>query len=424
MLKKDDLFNMIEKSKNFFKNELKLIFLITKNYNDSQSQIWASSLTYFSILAIFPIIALMLGITKGFGIDLFFEQKLLEIIPQNEKMMLEILKIAENLLSSTKGSVLTGVGIIILLWSSMRVLMMLEDAFNTIWRIKKRRLLARRIIDYVAIIFLSPILFIVLIASNSLVINKINESFTYSVMLNHLFINIIAFIVISLIFTTVFIVIPNTNVNYKPAFIAGITTTIIFTILKLVFSILQNSISNYNAIYGSLAFIPIFLIRMQYVWVTILIGAQITYSAQNAEEFMYSKFSEMPIKIRKSIGVSILKLLIDQFQNLEKPYTYSDISKKLDIPAPIIKDTLNDLEEMSLINEVINDKTHETTYQIAINPNKLSIEYFINRLENKGFDNDTEELESIIRSISNRISNEIDENISLRNSKLIKDIKI
>ena len=115
-----------------FENEVKLVLLVSKNYSDSQSQIWASALTYFSMLAIFPIIALMLGITKGFGVDKFFEQKLLEIIPQNETMMLKVFDIAENLLNSTRGSILTGVGVIILLWSAIKVLMMLEDSFNTI----------------------------------------------------------------------------------------------------------------------------------------------------------------------------------------------------------------------------------------------------------------------------------------------------
>ena len=406
-----------------FENEVKLVLLVSKNYSDSQSQIWASALTYFSMLAIFPIIALMLGITKGFGVDKFFEQKLLEIIPQNETMMLKVFDIAENLLNSTKGSILTGVGVIILLWSAIKVLMMLEDSFNTIWRIKKRRSLTRRVVDYVAIIFLGPILFIVVLASNSFVIEKLNSLSIKSGLLVHLIVQIIGFILIALIFSLIYFIIPNTNVKIKSAITAGITTTIMFFILRYGFGFLQSSISKYNAIYGSLAFIPIFLIQMQYVWVTILIGAQISFSSQNSEEFLYKKISELPIKIRKEMGLSILKLLIDRFENGQDPYTDTEIAKRMNVGIPFVKDTLNDLEEIGLVNEIIGSKVEESKYQIAMNPDKLTVEYFIKKLENKKYNTDKDIKKEVdFSEFEDLLTEEMYKNIEFRNNKLIRDI--
>ena len=406
-----------------FENEVKLVLLVSKNYSDSQSQIWASALTYFSMLAIFPIIALMLGITKGFGVDKFFEQKLLEFIPQNETMMLKVFDIAENLLNSTRGSILTGVGVIILLWSAIKVLMMLEDSFNTIWRIKKRRSLTRRVIDYVAIIFLGPILFIVVLASNSFVIEKLNSLSIKSGLLVHLIVQIIGFILIALIFSLIYFIIPNTNVKIKSAITAGITTTIMFFILRYGFGFLQSSISKYNAIYGSLAFIPIFLIQMQYVWVTILIGAQISFSSQNSEEFLYKKVSELPIKIRKEMGLSILKLLIDRFENGQDSYTDIEIAKKMNVGIPFVKDTLNDLEEIGLVNEIIGSKVEESKYQIAMNPDKLTVEYFIKKLENKKYNTDKDIKKEVdFSEFEDILTEEMYRNIEFRNNKLIRDI--
>ena len=406
-----------------FENEVKLVLLVSKNYSDSQSQIWASALTYFSMLAIFPIIALMLGITKGFGVDKFFEQKLLEFIPQNETMMLKVFDIAENLLNSTRGSILTGVGVIILLWSAIKVLMMLEDSFNTIWRIKKRRSLTRRVVDYVAIIFLGPILFIVVLASNSFVIEKLNSLSIKSGLLVHLIVQIIGFILIALIFSLIYFIIPNTNVKIKSAITAGITTTIMFFILRYGFGFLQSSISKYNAIYGGLAFIPIFLIQMQYVWVTILIGAQISFSSQNSEEFLYKKVSELPIKIRKEMGLSILKLLIDRFENGQDSYTDIEIAKKMNVGIPFVKDTLNDLEEIGLVNEIIGSKVEESKYQIAMNPDKLTVEYFIKKLENKKYNTDKDIKKEVdFSEFEDLLTEEMYKNIEFRNNKLIRDI--
>ncbi len=413
----------LKKLSEYLEREVKLIILVFKNDNDSQSQIWASALTYLSMLAIFPIIALMLGITKGFGVDRFFEQKLLEIIPQNEKMMLMVINVAKNLLNSTKGSILTGVGIIILLWSAIKVLMMLEDSFNIIWRIKKRRSFTRRIVDYVAIIFLGPILFVVVIASNSFVIDKLNSISIKSGILSHLIIQLIGFLLITLIFSLIYFIIPNTNVKIRSAVTAGISTTVIFFIFRYGFGFLQSSISKYNAIYGSLAFIPIFLIQVQYIWVTILIGAQISFSVQNSEDFLYIKVSELPIKIRKELGFLILKLLIERFENGQVPYTDKEISKQLNVSVSLIKDTLNDLEEIELVNEIIGEKSEESKYQIAISPDKLTVEFFIRKLENKTYYTDNDINKNIdFSKFESTLTEEQRKNIEFKNDKLIKNI--
>ena len=95
--------------------------LIYRNYSDSETQILAISLTYYSLLALFPLIAFILGITKGFGLDRLFIAKMFELVPQNEGMMRSVLDIANKLLKTTEGGVLAGVGVIVLLNSVVKV---------------------------------------------------------------------------------------------------------------------------------------------------------------------------------------------------------------------------------------------------------------------------------------------------------------
>ena len=112
------------------KDLLQLSNLIYRNYSDSETQILSISLTYYSLLALFPLIAFVLGITKGFGLDRLFIAKMFELVPRNEGMIRSVLDIANRLLKSTEGGVLAGVGIIVLLNSVIKVLMTLEDSFN------------------------------------------------------------------------------------------------------------------------------------------------------------------------------------------------------------------------------------------------------------------------------------------------------
>ena len=410
-----------ENLKKRFKEAAQMINLIYRNYSDGETQMLSTSLTYFSMLAIFPIVALILGITKGFGLDRLFIRKIFEIVPQNEGMVRTVLDVANKLLVSTEGSILTGVGVVILINSAIKVLMVLEDSFNKIWHVNKNRSFTRRIIDYIAIIFIGPIFFIVIIATNSYVIEKAGELLLGKTLVIGLFIKLIGPSFYILLFTLLFYLIPNTNVKLKPAFISGVVTALLCFILKAAFVFLQSFITKYNAIYGSLAFIPIFLVWVQYIWVTILLGAQIAFSIQTSDEFLYNERVEMPIKLRKEAGILILVLIIKRFKKNETPYTYMELSKRLNMESLFMKDILSELEKIGFINEILADRNGESGYQIACDTEVFTVKYFINRFEGKNeeryediFDNLQEEDRELLEKIR--------KNLLLENNTLLKNI--
>ena len=299
----------------------RIIYLIYRNYRDGETQILAISLTYYSLLAIFPVVALILGITKGFGLDKLFIQKFFELWPGNNGILKVIIDVAQRLLLSTESSILTSVGIIILIYSAVKVLIMLENSFNKIWKINKKRSMTRRVIDYVAIIFLGPIFFVLLSTLNSFVADEVIRNFPNNPILINLVVGLLGPATYIILFSYLFYIIPNTNVKIKPAVFAGVVTTVLTFGWKLLFLLLQSSITKYNIIYGSLALIPIFLIWVQYVWVTILLGAQIAFSIQTSDEFLYNEKIEMPIKVKREAGVLILSLIIKNFVEKKEAFT-------------------------------------------------------------------------------------------------------
>ena len=102
----------IENAKNQLNDLKQMVYLIYRNYRDRDTQMLSIALTYYSLLAIFPIVALILGITRGFGLEKMFIQKFFEIWPGNNGMLQVIIDVAKKLLVSTEGGVLAGVGII------------------------------------------------------------------------------------------------------------------------------------------------------------------------------------------------------------------------------------------------------------------------------------------------------------------------
>lgn len=411
----------LEDVKKKIKGITQIANLIYRNYSDNETQVLAISLTYFSLLALFPLMALILGITKGFGLDILFISKLFELVPQNEEMIRTVLDIANKLLKSAEGGILAGVGIVILLNSVIKVLITLENSFNKIWHVSKKRSITRRIVDCIAIIFIGPIFLIVLIGTNSFVIEQVSTLFFRGTVGVGIFTQILGPLFYILLFTLIFYLIPNTNVKLKSAIISGIITSFLCYILKFIFLSVQGSITSYNAIYGSLALVPIFLIWVQYIWVTILLGSQISFCIQSSDEFLYDERVEIPIKYRKELGLLVLTLITKKFTENKEPYTHFDLSKELGIEVLILKDILIELEKMKFINEIIFNKNEESRYQIALNPDTIKIKDYIEKFESKNlgyyddiFDN--------LKENEIKVLKDIRENIKIENSKLIKDI--
>lgn len=389
----------------------RMIYLIYRNYRDGETQILAISLTYYSLLAIFPVVALVLGITKGFGLDKIFIQKFFELWPGNNSFLRTIVDVAQRLLVSTESSILAGVGIVILIYSAVKVLIMLENSFNKIWKINKKRSIARRVVDYIAIIFLGPIFFVLLSALNSLLVEEVARHFSGNAIIMNFLIGLFGPATYIILFSYLFYIIPNTNVKVKPAVYAGIVTTLLTFGWKLLFLLLQSSITRYNIIYGSLALIPIFLIWVQYVWVTILLGAQIAFSIQTSDEFLYSEKIEMPIKIKREAGILILSLIIKNFVEKKESFTYQKLTDRLGMEVFFVKEILSDLEKMGFINEVFYDKNSDSQYQVAYSPETITIREFMRKFDTKNiecyeniFDNLNEEDQKLLEKIREKLA--------------------
>ncbi|WP_304179919.1 YihY/virulence factor BrkB family protein [Leptotrichia trevisanii] len=389
----------------------RMIYLIYRNYRDGETQILAISLTYYSLLAIFPVVALVLGITKGFGLDKIFIQKFFELWPGNNSFLRAIVDVAQRLLLSTESSILTGVGIVILIYSAVKVLITLENSFNKIWKINKKRSITRRVVDYIAIIFLGPIFFVLLSALNSVAIEEIARHFSGNAVIMNFFIGLFGPATYIILFSYLFYIIPNTNVKVKPAVYAGVVTTLLTFGWKLLFLLLQSSITRYNIIYGSLALIPIFLIWVQYVWVTILLGAQIAFSIQTSDEFLYSEKIEMPIKVKREAGILILSLIIKNFIEKKQSFTYQKLTDRLGMEVFFVKEVLSDLEKMGFINEVFYDKNSDSQYQVAYSPESITIREFMKKFDTKNieyyeniFDNLNEEDQKLLEKIREKLA--------------------
>ncbi|ACZ01286.1 YihY/virulence factor BrkB family protein [Streptobacillus moniliformis] len=396
---------------------ISMVKIYFKKYFSKDLSLLASNLTYMMILTIFPFFAIILGIAKGFGLDEKLIAQVNALLPQNEQVLAYILETTNNLIENARGGILTGLGILILIFSVISMFDLLENTFNDIWNVRKNRNFTSKIISYTALVFITPIFILLILASSSVLVEFI-KSFADISNLTKYILKVFNMFMRMMFISGLFILIPNKRVKILPAIIGAAISDIGLNILYVIYVYLQFSISRYNIIYGSLAFIPIFLIWIKYAWTIILIGAQITYTIQTSKELVEEDF-EMSLSMKKKIGVYIMYILSDRFNKLENPLDMNALKLYTGISEKALNKSILLLQDYELINEVLDENNELEYYQININPNKLSYGLFNSIIENEGIDDKyiLEDMPSERREEFEKISNEL----TYYNDKIINE---
>lgn len=370
---------------------LRLLLLARQGFNHDLCLLRASALTLYTLLSFVPIIAMLFGIAKGFGFEKTLKQYLLEQIPKQDTMILRLIEFAENMLANTEGGVIAGIGIIVLFWTVICVIGNIEESFNHIWKIKKNRNFTRKLSDYLSLMLLAPVLLIVSSSMTVFVSTQITglikktylfeqETTTILQMLNYS-----PIIIMSALFSFIFIFMPNQKVEIKAGIIAGIITGIFYQIVQWGYLELQIGVSSYNAIYGSFTALPLFIIWLQLGWIIVLFGCEICFFIQHYELYKYNEnFLFLSFRLKKLIALRIMQLIINQFIHAKKALKAAEIAIKLALPIAVIQSSLTALIESQMIVELKVLSNTETVFQPAKDINGLTVYEVISALEKQG----------------------------------------
>ena len=121
----------------------------------------ASALTYSTLLAIVPILAVVFAIARGFGYNKYIEVWFRDAFSSQPQVSEVIIGFVNSYLVHTKSGIFLGVGLIFMLYTVMMLVNNIEVTFNEIWQVKKKRSIFRTITDYLAMFFLFPILIVI-----------------------------------------------------------------------------------------------------------------------------------------------------------------------------------------------------------------------------------------------------------------------
>jgi len=392
---KHDLWRMrrtdLPPGKSFLITLLRVLMLSIRGFDEDKCQLRASALTFYSLISIVPVAAMAFGIAKGFGFDRVLEAQLRQKFAGQEDVLNNVLTFSHSLLESTKGGLIAGVGLIVLFWAVIKVLGQIEDSLNDIWGIKDRRSLARKFSDYLSLMLICPV--IIILSSSmtvfvttqvTLIMEKISLLGVFSPIIFFL-LKLLPYCLLWSLFTFLYIFMPNTKVRFVSGLMAGIVAGTIFQIVQWGYITFQIGAAQYNAIYGSFAAFPLFLIWLQLSWLIVLYGAELSFAHQNVDTYEFEPDAlQASHRLKTLLSLQVAHHLIKSFAGEETPLTAPQISYRLEIPIRLVNEILFNLSESKIISRVESGENGETGYQPARDISILTIQYITDAMELRG----------------------------------------
>ena len=285
-----------------------------------------------------------------------------------------------TLLAQTKGGIIAGIGVAVLLVTVMRLFSNIEEALNYMCGVRVGRTILRKASDYLALILICPIL---LVASSSITVflttniqkltepgARAEEFGTIALTLIHA----IPYLMSTILFTLVYIVMPNTKVRFLPALCAGAFAGCTYQILQATYISIQIKVSNAGAIYGSFAALPLFLVWLYVSWLLFLIGAQVMvlFEERMWDPKMLVPYRKLSLFERQLVGIALVKVSVDYFLR-GKPATLKELSNLLHMPERDLSELVDDLIQVGLIYKIIAEDGSSFAIVPAQNPDTMSL---------------------------------------------------
>ena len=380
--------NELTRSRRFFYGVIKTIYLAFRGYSRNKLSVRAAALTYSITFAIVPLIALMVTIAKGFGIESFIEKTLQDTFIAQANLIPATMGFVEKYLETMQGGLFIGIGVAILLYSVMNLFMQIEATLNNIWQVQKSRSIFKQFTTYFAGVVLFPLL-LAITSGLSIYINGIlKNTFIYQIYspFEQFTVALVPYLTGILMFTIIYLIVPNTRVRFVNALIAGTVAGIAFQLFQMLYVNGQISLTRYNAVYGGFAAIPLLLIWLYVSCLIFLVGAEISYVSQNLRNFDYEVDTDnISNRYKTYLEFFVAYIIVKRFENDKPPMTAEDIVNEYKLPIRLLNQILSILTNSKIIIAVKQDN-NETAYQPALDINLLTMNMMYSKIDLRGSD--------------------------------------
>jgi len=314
----------------------------------------AMSLAYTTLLSIVPLLVFSAVILKSLGArgDLKFiiSQFFAPMGGAADQLTESVLQFVRNMRSDLLGAI----GLIFLVYTVVTTIQKVEKSFNFLWRVDRPRSFLRRFTEYLAVMIVGPILLAVALglltsaerSPFALWVDGIKPlAWTLGAIGK-----VLPYVIVTIIFTFMYVFIPNTKVQYRAALIGGVTAGIVWALVGKVFTAFIVYSSSLVAIYTGFAIVLTTLIWVYLSWLILLIGAQLAFYLQFPQYLRHGQEAfELTGRDREQVALSIMYLVGRDYSAGKASWTAHALAAELDIPSIALAPVLHCLEQNGLL---------------------------------------------------------------------------
>ncbi len=351
---------------------VKLLLYMLQGLSTHATMVRSAALTYYTLVSIVPVVALVFAVVKGFGLADGLVQNLYSVFPQIPEVVDYLVEFAQKALARTQGGLVALFSLVALFWSVWSVFGSIEDAFNNIWEVKNTRSWSRKISDYITVIVFAPILWVG--ASAVSVYLQQLLGWADNLWLNALS-KLISMAIAWFMFSLIYVVLPNTKVNLSAAIKSGFIAGTVFMLFQWGYVFVQTWMTSYNAIYGSFAALPLFLLWMLISWSILLLGGELSFTFQNEKRFDEERESLLvSYDCRRKLMIGVMVIVSRTFRDGKGAMAVDDIRHELGIPKRILSSILSALVEAGMLHEIhVGGNEFELSYAPARDISTLKV---------------------------------------------------
>jgi membrane protein len=359
--------------------------LVVRDFQADRCLLRASALTYATLLSIVPVFALTFSLLKGLGVQNTLEPIILkEIAIGSEQIVTEIIRYINN----TNVGRLGTIGLITLLLTVLALLSNIEETFNNIWGVQETRSLYRRFSDYFSVLIFGPIFVLVAISmtttleSQAFVQTLLGMAYVGEAI--YFLFKVLPFFAMWAAFTFLYIFMPNIKVDFRAALVGGVFGGTLWQLAQWSYLFFQVGVARYNAIYGTMAALPIFMVWIYVSWIIVLLGMEVTYAYQNLRHVRLEIRGEtVNFASREMVALTILLQVAEAFQRGEKPWRLQNISEGQGLPPRLARSVIEELVRLRFLSEV-RVGGDDFAYQPARALEKLKVHSVVRSLKEDG----------------------------------------
>jgi membrane protein len=359
-----------------------------RGFGTRQGPLHASALTFYSLLSLVPLAAMAFGVAKGFGFEKMLEKELLKHFAAQQEVVSQVIEFARNMLENTRGGLVAGVGVAVLFWSVVKVLGRIEDNFNHIWNVASRPLV-RKFSDYLTIMIIAPVLLImsgsatVFIASQvSAISSQVGLESVVDPAIS-LGLAIAPYVLLWILFALLYMIMPNTKVRVSSAVLGAVLAGTAYQLLQIAYVRFQIGVSSYNAIYGSFAALPLFLVWLQLSWIIVIFGAEVVHAFPESEALEpETGCGSRSIAQTRLLALAVCHEIVGRFHRDEPALDEASLGAELDISTGDVREMVDMLEHAGILSRVAGDDTDTPLVLPARDSSNITVRKVLDAVDN------------------------------------------